>query len=357
MTSRPTTASPAGKDRRRYQRRTISDWQLLTVEMALPGSAYGPQQHGIMLNLSESGMGLQPFLPLVPEEFVELRFGLPGLSKVMETKAVVSWAGSGGPTGIQFVDTTAESRDQLRKWVTSDLRLPSQQTSQRALEGKVLSLGPQPNEFENGLRLIARRAMVITRASGVAIALGDRSGMQCRASLGMAPDIGVKLFPDRGLTGHCLSTAKVIHCHDAQADPRVDPGVARELQVGSILIAPVFASGKLSGIIEVLSKHCSAFDQYHIARLEAFASLLGTAIELIPNAPGPVLRAPAAEKAAPSLPLELPPATTDDSSNPLECLWTLIEGTIQGPAQTGFIETVERRILHEKKGRDKNYWN
>ena len=356
MTSR-STASPAGRDRRRYQRRTISDWQLLTVEMALPGSAYGPQQHGLMLNLSESGMGLQPFLPLVPDEFVELRFGLPGLPKVMETKAVVSWTGSGGPTGIQFVDTTAEARDQLRKWVTSDLRLPSQQTSQRAPEGKVLFLGPQPNEFENGLRLIARRAMVITRASGVAIALGDRSGMQCRASLGIAPDIGVKLLPDRGLTGQCLSTGKVIHCLDAQADPRVDPGVARELQIGSILIAPVFASGKLSGIIQVLSKHCSAFDKYHIGRLEAFASLLGTAIELIPNSPGTVLRAPAAEKASHSRPLELPPATIDDSTNPLECLWTLIEGTIQGPAQTGFIETVERRILHEKKGRGESYWN
>jgi hypothetical protein len=359
MTSRSLVSAANKRDRRRCQRRTISDWQLLTVEMLLPSSAYGPQQNGLMLNLSEAGMAVQPFSPLVPEEFVELRFGLPGASKTLETKAVVSWSEEGGPSGIQFIETSSESRDQLRKWVAGDLRLPSQQASPPLPECSVLSPSAQPKEFENGLRLIAQRVMVITRASGVAIALGDRHAMQCRASLGAAPDVGATLQSERGLSGHCLSTAKVVHCPDAQSDPRVDPAVARELQIGSILVAPIFAAGNLAGILEVLSKHRSAFDKYHASRLEAFASLLGTAIEFAPNAQKTLLAVdqPASVSDAG---LGTPrTAMTEDGSNPLECLWTLIEGAIhQAPMQTGFIERTGRQALRdESASRGQSYWN
>jgi hypothetical protein len=335
----------------------ISDWQLLSVEMSLPSSPYGSQQQGIMLNLSESGMGVQSFLPLVPEEFAELRFGLPGVPKALETKAVVTWADAGGPSGMQFIETGSECRDLLRKWVASDLRLPSQQEAPSLPECSVLSPGAQPGEFENGLRQIARRAMVITRASGVAIALGDRNGMQCRASLGAAPDVGVSLQPERGLSGQCLSAAKVVHCPDAQSDPRIDPAVARELQIGSILVAPIFADGKLAGILEVLSKHRSAFDRYHTSRLEAFASLLGTAIEFVPNAQAMLL--PAHESASGTAAGQFPPVAAEDSSNPLECLWTLIEGaTNQAPLQTGFIEGSGRRNFRDESlDRGHSYWN
>jgi hypothetical protein len=354
MTPRPAVPA-ASKDRRRCQRRTISDWQLLTVEMSLPSSAYGPQQNGIMLNLSEAGMGVQPFFPLVPEEFVELRFGLPGFPKTLETKAVVTWAEAGGPSGIQFIETSSECRDQLRKWVASDLRLPSQQADLPLPECSVLSPSAQPREFENGLRLIARRAMVITRASGVAIAVGDRNSMQCRASLGVAPDVGASLQPERGLSGQCLSTAKVVHCPDAQSDPRIDPAVARALQIGSILVAPIFAAGKLAGILEVLSKHRGAFDKYHTSRLEAFASLLGTAIEFAPNAQGGL----PGDESADAAPVEFPPAAAEEGSNPLACLWTLIEGAIhQGPVQTGFIEGASGPASPDDSiGRGQSYWN
>jgi GAF domain-containing protein len=354
MTSR-SPAHASHKERRRCQRRTISDWQLLTVEMLLPSSAYGSQQQALMLNVSESGMGVQPFFPLQPEEFVELRFGLPGVAKPLETKAVVTWSGDGGPSGIQFIETASEARDQLRKWVAGDLRLPSQQTAPPLPECSVLSPSTQPREFENGLGQIARRAMVVTRASGVAIALGDRYSMQCRASLGLAPDVGVGLQAERGFSGQCLSTAKVVHCPDAQSDPRIDPALARELQIGSILAAPIFAAGKLAGILEVLSRHRGAFDKYHTSRLEAFASLLGTAIEFTPSVQGALL--PANESAAEAAAAEFPSA--EDSSNPLACLWTLIEGAIhQGPMQTGFIESAGRQTFRDENiSRRQSYWN
>jgi len=103
--------------------------------------------------------------------------------------------------------------------------------------------------------------------------------MHCRVSVGLAPDPGVALLPGRGLSGECLSTGEVVYCCNAQSDSRVEPVAARLLETRSILVLPVFASGKLAGVLEVLSRQHSAFDNYEIKRLTGFAALLGTAID------------------------------------------------------------------------------
>lgn len=332
------------KDRRRCARRAITDWQLLTVDMAVPGAPKGGEQRAIVLNLSESGVAVQPFQPLSAEEFVELRFGLPGLPKPFNGKGIVAWAETGGPTGIQFLDTTTDVREQLRRWVANDLHLPSQLPPPLP-DCAILSTGPQAQEFENGLRLIARRAMVVTRASGVAIALGDEQGMRCRASIGIAPDVGASVHPERGITGRCVTAASVIHCPDAHLDARVDVSAARRLQLGSILVVPILSGGKVAGIVEALSRNRNAFDKYHTSRLEAFAGLIGNVMEMASSAPD----SRASELGSlPALADALSFVNTDarrpisgdaseDSNNPLECLWNLIENTIQ-PRRTGFIE-------------------
>jgi len=55
------------------------------------------------------------------------------------------------------------------------------------------------------LQLVAERALAITGADGVAIALAEGNAIVCRASAGsIAPDAGIRLDPNSGFSGECL---------------------------------------------------------------------------------------------------------------------------------------------------------
>ena len=80
------------------------------------------------------------------------------------------------------------------------------------------------------LQLVAERAVSITGADGVAIALAEADAIVCRGSAGtIAPDQGARLDPYSGFSGACLRDGRIIRCDDSEADVRVDvqPRVTR----------------------------------------------------------------------------------------------------------------------------------
>ena len=267
-----------GTERRRFCRRSISEFQLLIAEVLPAGTSTERWQPCIVLNVSECGLAVQPFLRLFPGSLVELRFGIPGAAKPFASRGMVAWTGSGGPAGIQLIDQTSGTRESLRKWVGDDLGLTPPQPN--ASDANIAGLGAQ--EFESALHLIAKRAQVVTRAQGAAIALGDAESMVCRASVGVAPDLGVSLRSGFGLAGQCLYTGKLAQTSDARSDPRIDPAIARQLQLGSAVIMPICASGKLAGVLGVFSRHPRAFDNFHIRRLERLAAVIASALQMPP---------------------------------------------------------------------------
>ena len=205
---------------------------------------------------------------------LQLRFGFPKIAKPTTHKAVVVWAAVGGPVGIRFIDLDFRVRDHLQEWVGNDLYLPSQ---------PALTPGgwDQPgfmsgSEFDNALSLIANRVMVVSRASGVAIALRGSQRMTCRVSVGHAPLIpGAPLFPGRGVLASALVRERLFIA--AMHRPIFAwKRAARVLNARSILVFPAFASGKLVGVLEVLSRRQKAFDPYDLKRLSRFAVLLVT---------------------------------------------------------------------------------
>jgi GAF domain-containing protein len=264
-------------ERRRHPRKKIIESQLLTAEVALASGGPVQPQRGIVIDLSEGGMAVQPFLPLAVGAVGELYLELPGAAKALSGQGMVAWVGSGGRAGIRFIDMPADVRTQVRAW----LMHPD--------GGEVLppepSALPQPEpdaeniDFQAALQLIAERAQVITGASGAAIAIGDLTGMVCHASCGNAPDIGVNLTPGRGLSGYCLGAGEIVYCADTQSDLRVDAAAARQLGLGSIIIVPVFTRGQLSGLLEVLAPRPNSFNPRQMTRLERFSELLGAALE------------------------------------------------------------------------------
>jgi putative methionine-R-sulfoxide reductase with GAF domain len=129
-----------------------------------------------------------------------------------------------------------------------------------------------PADVGGALDIVARAAMLKTCATGVAVALMERGRLLCRARVGdIAPDLGVALNVNSGITGACVRSAQLLNCYDAQTDKRVDAVVCRVLGIRSILVIPMLVDGRVVGILEALSVNAHAFEPEHVQWLKRLA--------------------------------------------------------------------------------------
>jgi len=130
-------------------------------------------------------------------------------------------------------------------------------------------------DLEPGISIIAEKAQTLTGATGAAIALRRGNEIVCRARTGRtAPDIGVRLQTDSGLSAECVRTGEVLLCHDAESNPRVDWASARRLGVRSILVAPLRHFRRTLGVFEVLSSSPHAFDNNDVATMQFLSGMM-----------------------------------------------------------------------------------
>jgi GAF domain-containing protein len=134
-------------------------------------------------------------------------------------------------------------------------------------------------DLEPTISLIAERAQVITAASGAAVALRRGNEIVCRARAGRtAPDLGVRLQTDSGISAECVRTGEVLVCGDSESSPHVDVATCRRLGVRSILVAPLRYFRRTLGLFEVLSSAPFAFDHQDIATMQLLAGMTVAAI-------------------------------------------------------------------------------
>ena len=130
-------------------------------------------------------------------------------------------------------------------------------------------------DLEPGISIIAEKAQVLTGATGAAIALRRGDEIVCRARTGRtAPDIGVRLQTDRGLSAECVRSGEVMLCNDAESNPRVDWATCRRMGVRSILAAPLRHFQRTLGVFEVLSSTPHAFDNSDIATMQFLSGMM-----------------------------------------------------------------------------------
>jgi GAF domain-containing protein len=116
-------------------------------------------------------------------------------------------------------------------------------------------------------------------ASVAAIALRKGDEMVCRARAGRtAPDLGVRLQSDSGISADCVRTGQVVLCHDAQDDPHVDVAVCQRLGVRSILAAPLRHFRRTLGVFEVFSAAPHAFAERDVATMQLLSSVMVAAL-------------------------------------------------------------------------------
>ena len=134
-------------------------------------------------------------------------------------------------------------------------------------------------DLEPGINIIAERAQSLTRATGAAIALRSGAEIVCRARTGRtAPDLGVHLQTDSGLSAECVRTGEILLCHDAESNPRVDLASCRRLGARSILVAPLRHYRRNLGVFEVLSSIPYAFDHRDVSTMQLLSSVMVTAM-------------------------------------------------------------------------------
>jgi len=139
-------------------------------------------------------------------------------------------------------------------------------------------------DLEPAIGVITERAQALTGATGAAIALRSGSEVICRARAGRtAPDVGIRLQTDSGISAECLRRGEIVLCNDAEADPQVDLASCRRLGVRSILAAPLRHFHRTLGIFEVLSASPKAFTQQHASTMQLLASMMVAAISRISN--------------------------------------------------------------------------
>ncbi len=139
-------------------------------------------------------------------------------------------------------------------------------------------------DLEPAISVIAERAQALTGATGAAIALRHGDEMVCRARTGRtAPDLGVRLQTDSGISADCVRTGEVVLCHDAERNPRVDLASCRRLGVRSILAAPLRHFRRTLGVFEVLSAAPYAFDSSDVATMQLLSSMMVAAISRLSN--------------------------------------------------------------------------
>jgi len=145
-----------------------------------------------------------------------------------------------------------------------------------------IEIHPAELDLEPAISAITERAQHLTGATGAAIALRAGDEIVCRARTGRtAPDLGVRLQTDAGISAEAVRSGEIMLCHDAERNPRVDLASCRRLGVRSILVSPLRHYRRTLGVFEVLSSSPGAFDERDVATMQLLSGMMVAAISRI----------------------------------------------------------------------------
>src|SRR5437868_14343431 len=91
--------------------------------------------------------------------------------------------------------------------------------------------------------LVAKFLLATTRASGVAIAILDETGLHCRASAGEAPQPGTAIRVENTISGQCIRSGASFHCDDTLTK------CPNALPARSILLLPIVWGRNTRGLV------------------------------------------------------------------------------------------------------------
>src|SRR5690242_14934335 len=125
------------------------------------------------------------------------------------------------------------------------------------------------------LQLVAERAIAITGADGLAIALAENNEIVLRAAAGtVRPDVGARIDRDSAFSGACFKEARVVTCDDTETDPRVNLQACRKLGARSMVAVPLCGRRRVIGLLEAFSAWPFGFNDSDVRNLSLLAELV-----------------------------------------------------------------------------------
>jgi N-acetylmuramoyl-L-alanine amidase/putative methionine-R-sulfoxide reductase with GAF domain len=125
------------------------------------------------------------------------------------------------------------------------------------------------------LQLVAERAVAITGADGLAIALAESNEIVLRAAAGkVRPDVGARIDRDSAFSGACFRTAQIVNCDDTETDPRVNLQACRSLGARSMVAVPLCGRRRVIGVLEAFSVWPFGFNDSDVRNLSLLAELV-----------------------------------------------------------------------------------
>ena len=125
------------------------------------------------------------------------------------------------------------------------------------------------------LQMVAERAIAITGADGLGIALAENNEIVLRASAGsIKPDVGARIQCDSAFSGACFRMAQIIRCDDAETDDRVNLYACRQLGARSMVAVPLCGRHRVIGLLEAFSAEPFGFNDSDVVSLELLAELI-----------------------------------------------------------------------------------
>jgi N-acetylmuramoyl-L-alanine amidase/putative methionine-R-sulfoxide reductase with GAF domain len=170
------------------------------------------------------------------------------------------------------------------------------------------------------LQLVAERAIAITGADGLGIALAENNEIVLRASAGsMKPDVGARIERDSAFSGACFRTAQIIRCDDTEMDERVNLNACRRLGARSMVAVPLCGRRRVIGLLEAFSAEPFGFNDSDVSSLELLAELiLGALKPEDEDRFAQSARAAEAQLAAPTIPTQAPIPTPTQTPAPTQ---------------------------------------
>ncbi len=153
----------------------------------------------------------------------------------------------------------------------------------RGFDSKTTTAEFEPDEhfvLDEVLQLVAERAVAITGADGLAIALAENNEIVLRAAAGtIRPDVGARIERDSAFSGAAFRTAQIVSCDDTETDPRVNVQACRKLGARSMVAVPLCGRRRVIGLLEAFSAWPFAFNESDVRNLSLLAELVLAALK------------------------------------------------------------------------------
>ena len=176
--------------------------------------------------------------------------------------------------GLSTAEPPLPGRDALQALLAFS-SLHEQIRQRRARNGQPPEESADDFVLYDVLQLVAERALALTGADGVAIALVEEAEIVCRAAAGpIAPDVGVRLDPSSGFSGACFRSGEVVRCDDTENDGRVNVQVSRQLHARSMVAVPLRGRRSVVGLLEAFSTDAYGFNDSDVRSLSLLAELI-----------------------------------------------------------------------------------